>query len=136
MFSRPDGLMLYGKFAVGFFSSSELLCPNMKKRLQLIRVRPNFYVITDNSNVSFGIVDCSIPTLKDFYHQKRKDVLAYTPVEFDCLENVVKIFIIPTTQIQFIQECIFSNNPVRRIDIAKNTNSAFTGSYPKNPFWW
>ena len=59
---RPDGFMLYGKLEVDFFSTSELLYPNMKIRLRLIRGRPNFYMICDNPNVSLGIVDCSLYT--------------------------------------------------------------------------
>ena len=47
---RPDVLMLYSKLRVDFFSTSELLYPNMKKRLRLIRARPNFYIISDNPN--------------------------------------------------------------------------------------
>ena len=59
MLSKPDGFMLYGKLGVEFFSTSELLYPNMKIRLRLIRVRPNFYMISDNPNVCQGNVDCS-----------------------------------------------------------------------------
>ena len=74
MLSRPDGFMLYGKLGVDFFSTSELFHPNMKIRLRLIRARPNFYMISDNPNVSLGIVDCSLYTrriaLKDDYHKK------------------------------------------------------------------
>ena len=87
MRSRPDGFMLYGKMGVDFLSTSELLYPNMKIRLRPIRARPNFYMISDNPNVSLGIVDCSLYTcriaLKDDYHKKRMDTLAYTPVEFN-----------------------------------------------------
>ena len=140
MFSRPDGFMLYGKLVVDFFSTSELVYPNMKVRLRLIRARPNFYMISDNPNVSLGIVDCSLYTrriaLKDDYHKKLMNMLAYTPVEFNYLETLAKIFIIPARQSQFIQENIFNNAPVRRIAIAMNTNSAFTGSYTENPFWY
>ena len=60
MLSRPDGFLLYVNLGVEFFSASELLHPNMKTRLRLIRARPNFYIISDNSNVSLGIVDCSL----------------------------------------------------------------------------
>ena len=140
MLSRPDGFMLYGKLGVDFFSTSELLYPNMKIRLRLIRARPNFYMISDNPNVSLGIVDCLLYTrriaLKDDYHKKRMDLLAYTPVEFNYLENLAKTFIIPSRQNQFIQENIFNKAPVRRIFIAMNTNSAFTGSCTENPFWY
>ena len=42
LLSRPDGFMLYGKLGADFFSTSELLYPNMKVRLRLVRVGPNF----------------------------------------------------------------------------------------------
>ena len=64
------------------------------------------------------------------------DMLAYTPVEFNYLENLAKTFIIPAKQNQFIQENIFNNAPVLGIAIAMNTNSAFTGSYSKIFFWY
>ena len=77
---RPDGFMLFGKLEINFFSISELLYPNMKIRLRLIRARPNFYMISDNPKFSFGIVDCSLYTrriaLKDDYHRKRMNMLA------------------------------------------------------------
>ena len=56
--SRPDALRLYGKLGIDFFSTSDLLYPNMKVRLRLIRAGPNFYTSNDNPNVSLGIVDC------------------------------------------------------------------------------
>ena len=74
MLSRPDGFLLYGKLGVDFSSTSDLLYPNMKIRLRLIRSRPIFYMISDNPNVSHVIVDCSLYTrriaLKDDYHKK------------------------------------------------------------------
>ena len=123
-----------------FFSISEELYPKLKIRLGLIRARPNFYMISDDPNISLGIVDCSLYTrriaLKDDYHKKRMNMLAYTPVEFNYLETLAKTFISPARQNQFIQENIFNNAPVRWIAVAMNTNSAFTGSYTENPFWY
>ena len=140
LLSRPDGFMLYGKLGIDFLSTSELFYPNMKIRLCLIRARPNFYMISDNPNVSRGIVDCSLYTrrmaLKDDYQKKRMDMLAYAPVEYNYLEFLAKTFIILARQNQFIQENIFSNAPIRRVAIAMNTNSAFTGSFTENPFWY
>ena len=57
-------------------------------------------------------------------------------MEFSYLETVAATFIIPARQNQFIQENIFNNAPVRRIAIARNTNSAFTGSDTEKPFWY
>ena len=132
MHSRPDGFMLYGKLGVDFFSTSELLYPNMKVSLRLIRARPNFYMISDNPNDSLGIADCSLYTsriaVKNDHHKKRMDMLAYTPVEFNYLGTLAKTFTIPARKHQCIHENIFNNAPVRRIAIAMNTNSAFTGS--------
>ena len=130
--SRPDSFMLYGKLGVDFFSTSEFIYPKMKNRLRLIRARSNFHMISDNPNVCLGNVDCSLYTrgnsLKDDYHKKRKDMLAYTPVEFNYFKTLAKTFNIPSRQNQFIQENNFSKAPVRRIAYAMNTNSAFTGS--------
>ena len=119
MLSRPDGFMLCGILGVAFFSTSELLYPNMEFGLQLIRARPNFYMINDNPEVSLGNAGCSVYTrriaLKDEYNKKRKDKLAYTHVKCNYFENLAKIFIIPAKTFYH--------------------NSAFTGSYSENLFW-
>ena len=62
------------------------------------------------------------------------DMLAYASVEYNYLETLAKIFIVPARQNQFIQENVFNNAPIRRVVIAMNTNSAFTGSFTDNPF--
>ena len=120
-----------------FFSTSELLYPNTKIRLCLIRDRPNFYLISDNPNASLGIVGCSLYTsriaLKEDYHKKRMVLLACSLLENNYLETLAKTFIIPATQNQFIQENIFNNAPIRRFAIAMNTNSAFTSSFIEKP---
>ena len=64
------------------------------------------------------------------------DMLAYAPVEYNYLETLATTFIIPARQNQFIQENIFNNAPIRRVAIAMNTNSGFTGSFTENPFWY
>ena len=116
LLSKPDGFMLYGKLAIDFFSTSELLYPNMKIRLHLIRARPMFYMISDNRNVSLGIVDCSIYSrriaLKDDYHKKRMDMLAYAPVEYNYLETLAKTFIIPARQNNSIKKTFSTMLPI------------------------
>ena len=97
-------------------------------------------MISEIPNVGLGIVDCSLYTrrvmLKEGYHKKRMFQLAYAPVEYNYMETLAKTFIIPARQNQFIQENIFNNAPIRRIAIAMNSNSAFTGSFAQNPFWY
>ena len=65
---------------VDFFSTSELLYPNIKNRLRVVRARPKFDVISDNPNVRLGIVDRPFYTrriaLKDDYHKERMDMVA------------------------------------------------------------
>ena len=140
LYSRPECFMLYGKPGIDFLTISELLYPNMKVRIRLIRARPNFYMIGENPNVSLGIVDCSLYTrrvvLKEDYHKKRMSQPAYAPVEYNYMETLAKTFIIHVRQNQFIQENIFNNAPIRRIAIAMNSNSAFTSSFAENPFWY
>ena len=132
--------MLYGKLGIDFLTPPELLYPNMKVRMALNRALPNFYMISENPNVSLGIVDCSLYTrrvmLKEDYHKKRMSQLDYAPVEYNYMEALAKTFIIPARQNQFIEENIFNNAPIRRIAIAMNSNSACTGSFAENPFWY
>ena len=64
------------------------------------------------------------------------DMLAYTHVEFNYLETLAKTFMIPARKKQFIQKHIFNNAPIRRVAIAMNTKSAFTGSFTEYPFWY
>ena len=77
-------------------------------------------MISDNPNVSLGIVDCSLYVrrfaLKDDYHRKRMGMLAYTLVQFNYVETLATTFIVPARQNQFIQENVFNNAPVRRED--------------------
>ncbi len=140
LYSRPDGFMLYGKLGIDFLTTSELLYPNVKVRIRLIRARSNYYMMSENPNVSFGIVDCSLYTrrvmLKEHYHEKRMSQLAYALLEYIYMETLAKTFIIPARQNQCIQENILNNAPIRRIAIAMNSNSAFTGSFAVNPFWY
>ena len=48
MICSPDSFMLYGKLSVDFFSTSELLYPNMKVRLRLIGARAFFTCLATN----------------------------------------------------------------------------------------
>ena len=140
LLSRLDGFMLYAKSGIDFISTSELLHPNEKNRLRLIRARPNFHMISDNPKVKLGIVDCSLYThrfaFKDDYHKQRMDMLAYAPVEYIYLETLAKTFIILARQNQFFQENIFNNAPIRRVAIAMNTKTASTSFFTETPFWY
>ena len=60
------------------------------------------------------------------------DMHAHTPVEFNYLKTIAKVFIFPARQNQFIQENIFNKAPVRRIAIAMHTNSTLSGLYTEN----
>ena len=65
---------------------------------------------------------------------KKIDMLAFAPGECNYLETLAKTFIILARQNQFIQENVFNNAPIRRVAIAMNTNSAFTGFFTENQF--
>ena len=62
--------------------------------------------------------------------------LACAPVEYNYMETLAKTLITPARQHQFIQQNIINNAPIGRIAIAVNSNSAFTGSFAENPFWY
>ena len=133
-----DGVILYGKLAIYLFQCEKLLFPSTKIRLKLIRATPNFYMISYNPHASLRVLDCSLFTrsvvVNEVYHQTIKYQLTHQPVFYDFMETIAQTFIIPSGQNQFIQENVFNNAPIRRIAIAMNTNSAFTGHFQENPF--
>ena len=133
-----NGTTYYGKLAIDLFQCEKLLLPNTKIRLKLIRARPNFYMISYNPHVSLKVLDCSLFTrrvvLNEVNHKTIKYQLTYQPACYNFMEAIACTFIIPSGQNQFIQENVFNNAPIRRIAIAMNTNSAFTGHFQENPF--
>ena len=124
---------LYGRLAIDLLTCEKLILPKTKVRIKLIRARPNFYMLSDNPNVSLKIVDCSLFTKRILVaepnHQHLQCNLEREPAHYNYMETIARTFIIPSRQNQFIQENVF-----RRIAVAMNTNSAVAGSFHKNPF--
>ena len=129
----------FGKLAVDLFTCDKLLLPKTNVRIRLIRSRPNFYIIgklQDNYNAE--IIEASLYTrhvavddksFKGIQHNLLRETARY-----NFSEVLAKTFIIPTGQNQYIQENIFNNAPIRRLALAMNTNTAFTGSKDSNPY--
>ena len=133
-----NGTTYYGKLAIDLFQCEKLLLPNTKVRLKLIRARPNFYMISYNPHVSPKVLDCSLFTrrvvVNEVYHQTIKYQLTHQPACYNFMETMARTFIIPSGQNQFTQESVFNNAQIKRIAIAMNTNSAFTGHFQESPF--
>ena len=95
-------------------------------------------MVSYNPHVSLKVLDCSLFTrrvvVNEVYHQTIKYELTHQPACYKFKETIARTFIIPSGQNQFIQENVFKNAPIRRIAIAMNTNSAFTGHFQQNPF--
>ena len=60
--------------------------------------------------------------------------LQLRPARYNFSEVLGKTFVTPNGQIQCIHENIFNNAPIRRLAVAMNTNTAFTGSLKTDPF--
>ena len=65
-------------------------------------------MISEKPNVSLGILDYSLYTrriaIKDDYHNKRTDMLAYNFAEFNYLETFAKTFVTAATKKQCNQK--------------------------------
>ena len=131
-------ITLYGKLSVDFFTTEKLLLPKTKLRLKLIRSRPNFYLLTEEKNLSINIKDVTLftrrVTVQENMQRYIENHLLREPAMYHYLETDARTFIIPKGQNQFIQENVFNNAPIRRVCIAMNSNSAFTGTFDENPF--
>ena len=53
---------LFRRLAIKLFTCEKLLLPNTIVRIKLIRANSNFYLLSDEPNVSLKIVDCSLFT--------------------------------------------------------------------------
>ena len=139
MYSKPDGLLWYGKIGFHFLPILELLYPNMKVPIRIIRARPSFYMLSENPNISLVIVVCSLYTrrvmLKEDHHKKLLAQQAYAPVEHNYMQTLAKTYIIPARRNHIIQENIFNNVPLSRTAITVNSNSVFTGSFAEKLIW-
>ena len=93
-------------------------------------------MISHNPHVLLKVFDCSLFTrlvvVIEVYQQNIKYQLTQQTACFNFMETITHTFIIPSGQNQFIQENFFNNAPIRRIAIAMNTNSAFTGYCQEN----
>ena len=134
-----DEFTFYGPLAIGLFACEPLVLPNVNLRLKLIRYSPAFYMIdTGGLNSEALILEACLFTrqvaISDNWMRSFKSRLLREPAIFCNNEELPKTFIIPAGQNQFIQENIFSNKPIRMIDIAMNLNNEFSGTYNINPF--
>ena len=93
---RHEVSALFEKIRIDPFYASDLLYPIMKVKLQLTRARPDFSMISDNPNVSFGVVDCSIYTrriaLKDVSPKKKNRQVCTNSCGVQLLGNSSKDF--------------------------------------------
>ena len=68
-----NGSTYYCKLAIDLLQCEKLLLPNTKIRQNLIRARPNFYMISYNPHVSLKVLDYSLFTrrvvVNEVYHQ-------------------------------------------------------------------
>ena len=71
--------------------------------------------------------------MEDRIYKDLHSSLQLRPARYNFSEVLAKTFGIPNGQNQYIHENIF-NAPIRRLAIALNTNTAFTGSLKTNPF--
>ena len=128
----------YGRLAIDLLNCEKLLLPKIKVRFERNQVGPNFYMLSDNSNVSMKIVDYSLFT-RSFLeaepnHQYLKYNLEREPDHYSYMETIARTSIIPFLQNIFMQENVFNNALISRCDVAVNTNLAVEGPFHGNPF--
>ena len=135
---KIEEICLYEKLAIDVFTCDNFLLPNVKIRLRLVRSRSNMYIIT-NQNKKFwcSILQASLFTqqvvMEDRIYKDLHSSLQLRAARYNFSEVLAKTFGIPNGQNQYIHENIF-NAPIRRLAIALNINTAFTGSLKTNPF--
>ena len=126
--------LLLPKTRVDLFTCKKLLLPKTRVRIELIRARPNFYMLSGNPNVSLKVVDCSLFTRRILVAEPTRQHLQWNlerePAHYNYMETIARTFIIiPSRQNQFIQENVFNNAKIRKRAVAMNTKSAVAGFF-------
>ena len=95
-------------------------------------------MISYNRDVTVKVLDFSLFTrrvvVNEVYHQNIKYKLPHKLACYNFVEKIARTFNISSGQNQFIQETVFNKAPIRRVAIAINTDSVFTGRFQGNPF--
>ena len=133
-------IKLYGKLAVDFFTCEKLLLPNVSLRIKLVRARDDFVTISENAgkHYSVEITNANLfvrkMTVTDSVYTSIERALLKSPAIYEYTEVMPKTFVIPAQQNTWKHEDIFMKEPIRRLAIAMNTNTAFGASNMGNPY--
>jgi hypothetical protein len=129
-----------GKLSVDFFTCDKLRIPDVALRVKLLRAHNDFIVISDaaDKHYTVKIRDANLYVRKmvvaENVFTSIERVLLKTPVMYRYTEVLPKTFIIPNGQNSWKHEDVFMKEPIRRLAIAMNTNTAFGASNTSNPF--
>ena len=132
----------YGRLSVDFFTCQKLLLPNVSLRIKLVRARDDFVTISEAAmkHYTVEIVSANLfvrkMTVTDTVFTSIERALLKSPAIYEYTEVLPKTFVIPAGQNSWKHEDIYMKEPVRRMAIAMNTNTAFGASNVHNPFYY
>ncbi len=135
----------YGRLAVDFFNVEKYLIPGVTLRLKLVRAPAEFaaMLLPATSVKADTRYQIRIDTASLFVHKievaddeyaRMERTLSIKPAFYEYLEIIPKTYIIPTGHNQLIEEDIFNSAPIRRIVVAMNKGTDFSGTLGTNPF--
>lgn len=138
--ARSATVKLIGRLSVDFFSCDKLLLPNVSLRIKLVRSHGDFVTVSEDAGKHYTIrlsnanLYARKMTVSDHVVESIERVLTKTPALYKYTEVIPKTFVIPPGQFTWRHEDVFMKEPIRRLAIAMNTNTAFAGSNVTNPF--
>ena len=133
-------ITLFGRLPVDLFACDKLLLPGVTLRIRLVRAHNDFVVVSEHVDKHYRveITDANLYarklTVSDNVVASIEKVLLKTPAKYKYIEVIPKTFVVPGGQQTWKHEDIFMKEPIRRMAIAMNTNTAFAGSNMTNPF--
>jgi hypothetical protein len=134
----------YGRLAVDFFNVEKYLIPGVELRIKLTRADPEFCVYVTKATLNPAArYQVRIDSVSLFVHKIEVAVEEYTRLErslatrpaiYEYPEIVVKTYLVPKGHNAMIEEDIFNSAPIRRLVVAMNQITQFTGTLNSNPF--
>ena len=91
---------LYGRLTTDLSTCKKFLLPNTKVRIKLIRARSNFYMLSDNPNLSLKMVDYSLFSRRILVAEPNHRYLQWNleiePAQCNYMKTTARTFIIPS----------------------------------------
>ena len=139
--TRSSAIVTFiGRVASDFFSCEKHLVSGLELRMSFLPTRPEFCLIYDDAGKDYkvNITQANLyvrkMTLTENAYSAIGTILAKATARYRYTEIIPRTFLIGRNSQSWVQENVFSGQPIRRFILAMSTNAGFVCAKTMNPF--